>query len=194
MLTKNYWQNRYIEQQTGWDAGSITLPIKAYFDTIKDKSLKILIPGCGNAHEASYLFEQGFTNLYLCDWAQAPLDNFAQANPSFPKEQLICTNFFELEEQDFDFVIEQTFFCAINPKLRPNYALKMSKIIKKGGKLVGLLFDEALDLGEEGPPFGGNREEYLSYFCPYFSQISIEPCTNSIKPRLGVELFIEIVR
>ena len=38
MLNKDYWQNRYQEEKTGWDAGSITTPIKAYFDAINDKS------------------------------------------------------------------------------------------------------------------------------------------------------------
>jgi len=191
MLTKEFWQNRYTEEKTGWDASSITTPIKEYFDAIDDKTVKILIPGCGNAHEATYLFSQGFTNIYLCDWAQTALDNFATANPTFPKDQLICANFFELEMKDFDFVIEQTFFCAINPELRPQYALKMSEIIKKGGKLVGLMFGVIMD--REGPPFGGTKEEYVTYFEPYFSQVNMEPCTNSIKPRLGKELFIEMV-
>lgn len=194
MLNKDFWQNRYEENQIGWDAGSITRPIKEYFDTVTDKTVKILIPGCGNAHEAAYLFDQGFHNLFLCDWAQAPLDNFAELHPSFPREQLICTNFFELEEKNFDYIVEQTFFCAIDPKLRPKYAKKMSELIKPGGKLVGLMFNEALDLGREGPPFGGSKEEYLSYFTPLFSSISIEACTNSIQPRMGVELFIELTK
>lgn len=190
MLDKDYWQNRYQEEKTGWDAGNITTPIKAYFDAIEDKTLKILIPGCGNAHEAAYLFQQGFSNLYLCDWAQAPLDTFSDENPNFPKEQLICANFFDLEEKEFDYIVEQTFFCAINPSLRSQYALKMSELLKVGGQLVGLLFGK--ELGLEGPPFGGNKTEYLSYFEPLFSTINMEPCTNSIAPRLGSELFIEI--
>lgn len=190
MLNKDYWQNRYQEKEIGWDAGQITRPIKAYFDAIEDKRLKVLIPGCGNAHEAAYLFQQGFTNLYLCDWAQAPLDAFAEDNPNFPKEQLLCANFFDLNEKDFDYVVEQTFFCAIDPTLRPNYAQKMAEILKDGGQLVGVLFGRAL--GIEGPPFGGDKSEYLTYFEPYFSSIKMEPCTNSIKPRMGSELFIEL--
>ena len=190
MLNKDYWQNRYHENKIGWDAGNITTPIKEYFDQIEDKNLKILIPGCGNAHEAAYLFEQGFTNLYLCDWAQAPLNAFAEEHPKFPKEQLICANFFELEENSFDYVIEQTFFCAIDPTLRPNYAKKMAEILKEGGQLVGLMF-ELEESGKEGPPFRGNKAEYLTYFEPYFSAIKMEPCTNSIKPRVGAELFVE---
>lgn len=194
MLTKDYWQRRYETERTGWDAGKITTPIKEYFDPLPNKEVKLLIPGCGNAHEASYLFEQGFTNLYLCDWAQAPLDNFAAQNPNFPQKQLICANFFDLQENDFDYVIEQTFFCALDPTLRPQYALKMSQIIKKGGKLVGLLFGSEVVSEKEGLPFGGTKEEYLGYFTPLFSTISIEPCLNSIPPRLGTELFIELVK
>jgi len=191
MLSKDYWQNRYQEHRIGWDAGQITTPIKEYFDSIEDKSLKILIPGCGNAHEAAYLFQQGFTNLYLCDWAQAPLDVFAEDHPNFPKEHLICADFFFLEEKEFDYVVEQTFFCAIDPSLRPKYAQKMAEILKEGGQLIGLLF-ELLESGKEGPPFKGNKKEYLTYFEPHFSSVKIEPCMNSIAPRMGSELFIQI--
>lgn len=196
MLNKNYWQDRYKEQQTGWDTGAITTPIKDYFDALNEsqKKAKILIPGCGNAHEATYLYNQGFLNVFICDWAAAPLENFANQNPSFPKEQLIHANFFDLEIGNFDYVIEQTFFCAIDPALRSNYATKMAAILKKGGKLVGLLFSEKLDTGKEGPPFNGTIEEYLGYFQPLFSSVNIEPCQNSITPRLGVELFMELVK
>ena len=194
MLNKNYWQTRYAEKRTGWDAGNITTPIKEYFDTILNKNARILIPGCGNAHEATYLFAQGFKNIFLCDWAQSPLDNFALKNPEFPQQQLICRNFFELNIVDFDYVIEQTFFCAINPSLRKSYAKKVFEILKHGGTLFGLLFGQALDLNQEGPPYGGSKDEYLSYFEPIFSKTVIEECQNSIAPRQGVELFIEIVK
>ena len=59
-LDKEYWENRYAGNQTGWDAGEITTPLKEYFDQIKDKPKAILIPGAGNAYEAAYLFENGF--------------------------------------------------------------------------------------------------------------------------------------
>jgi methyl halide transferase len=122
------------------------------------------------------------------------LANFAKNNPGFPANQLICGDFFKLEQRDFDYVVEQTFFCAILPEMRPDYAQKMSEILKEGGKLVGLLFGEALDLDRDGPPFGGNREEYMDYFTPHFRIVKMEECKNSIKPREGSELFIEIIK
>jgi hypothetical protein len=41
------------KQTTGWDLGWY-LPIKNYIDTLKDKDIAILIPGCGNTYEAAY--------------------------------------------------------------------------------------------------------------------------------------------
>ena len=157
-------------------------------DQIEDKDAKILIPGCGSAHEATYLHEQGFKNVYICDWAEAPLLDFAAKIPDFPKEHLLHSDFFKLEEHDFDYIIEQTFFCALPPNLRQAYATKTSAMLKKGGKLSGLLF--SFPLTTEGPPFGGSKAEYLTYFQAQFSKIQMEPCYNSIKPRAGAELFV----
>jgi thiopurine S-methyltransferase len=187
---KNYWERRWAEGQTGWDTRSATEPIKHYFDQIADKQAKILIPGCGNAHEAIYLFESGFKNVYICDWAEQPLMAFSERIPDFPKAQLLCADFFDLKTGDFDFIVEQTFFCALAPELRNAYAHKVRSMLRKGGKLVGLLFN--FPLTEAGPPFGGSTEEYLHYFEPLFESVYIEPCYNSIKPRLGSELFILI--
>ena len=41
-------------------------------------------------------------------------------------------------------MIEQTFFCAINPELRTKYAQQSSNILNPKGKLIGLLFNDIL--------------------------------------------------
>jgi hypothetical protein len=50
MLTKEYWENRYINQEIGWDVGEITTPLKTYIDQLENKKLRILIPGGGNSY------------------------------------------------------------------------------------------------------------------------------------------------
>ncbi|MCH2044002.1 MAG: TPMT family class I SAM-dependent methyltransferase [Saprospiraceae bacterium] len=189
MLDQEYWENRWQNAETGWDAGSATSPFISYFETIQNKQLKVLIPGCGNAHEAAYLHEQGFENVYVCDWAKEPLANLKNRLPSFPSEHLIHANFFDLQEQDFDLILEQTFFCALTPDLRDAYCQKMAELLKEDGQLVGVLFN--FPLTEKGPPFGGDKASYENHLKSYFSSISIEPCTTSIKPRLGHELWLE---
>ncbi|WP_299824617.1 methyltransferase domain-containing protein [uncultured Pontibacter sp.] len=183
----SYWQQRYTQNLTGWDTGAITTPLKSYFDQLENKTLRILIPGCGNAYEAEYLFRNGFKHVYLVDIALAPLQNFAERVPDFPKEQLLHQDFFELEGK-YDLMVEQTFFCALEPSLRPAYAQKAASLLEPGGKLAGLLFSITFD--KAGPPFGGSKEEYEVYFKPYFRFKHFSQAYNSIPPRQGSELFM----
>lgn len=184
-----YWQQRYSRNQTGWDTGSITLPLQQYFEQLRSRSLRILIPGCGNAYEAEYLYAKGFTQVYVADVAAMPLESFKRRVPGFPEAHLLQQDFFELQGQ-YDLIVEQTFFCALDPQLRPAYAAKCADLLVPGGRLAGLLFNTTFL--KEGPPFGGSKEEYRTYFEPYFAFIHFEEAYNSIAPRQGRELFINL--
>jgi hypothetical protein len=99
--------------------------------------------------------------------------------------------FFQHEGQ-YDLILEQTFFCAINPALRKDYVAKMKTLLMPEGKLVGVLFDKEFD--KEGPPFGGCKCEYEPLFKNDFHFKTFEACYNSAKPREGSELFMIAVR
>lgn len=185
-LNSNYWNERYKKEETGWDVGSITTPLKEYIDQIKDKTLKILIPGAGNSYEFEYLLNQGFTNVHVLDFVQFPLENIKNRIPNCDSNQLIHSDFFEHEDV-YDLIMEQTFFCALEPSLRAKYVGKMKSLLKPNGKLIGLLFQ--FPLTEIGPPFGGSKEEYLNLFQNDFNIKTLETAYNSIKPREKNELF-----
>ena len=185
-LSKEFWSNRYADDNTGWDLGTVSEPLKAYFDQLTNKELKILIPGCGNGHEAEYLFKKGFKNVHLLDFANEPLKNFKKRVSNFPSEQLHNEDFFKHVER-YDLIIEQTLFCAIDPELRMAYAQKAKELLRNNGRLIGLLFE--MD-SKDHPPFGGDRVEYLNYFNSFFDEVKIDSCYNSIKPREGRELFL----
>jgi methyl halide transferase len=190
-LSPEYWNKRYSEQDISWDIGYPSTPIKEYFDQLADKDLEILIPGCGNAYEAEYLYEKGFKNISLIDISPVAINNFHKRVPGFPKDQLLCENFFD-QTRTYDLIVEQTFFCAIDPALRPAYAKKMHELLKPGGKLIGLLFDCKFE--SKPPPFGGSKDEYVRYFEPYFLFKTFEKAYNSIPPRAGRELFIDLIK
>lgn len=191
-LSADYWESRWQNNQTGWDIGYVSPPLKAYFDQIDSKEYKILIPGAGNAHEAEYLFNQGYNNVYVVDFSESAINNFLSRNPDFPKEHTFVKNFFELGESNFDLIIEQTFFCAIDPSLREDYLIKMKSLLKPGGKLAGLLFN--LPDKKDGPPYGGELSVYLKQFGEHFNINSMDIAENSIKPRAGTEVFFEVVK
>lgn len=182
-----YWRQLYIEGRTRWDLGDATPPLKEYFDQLKDKYVKILIPGAGNAYEAEYLYKSGFKNVFVLDWAEEPLENLKKRFSDFPVKNLLCEDFFS-HKGKYDLIIEYVFFCAIHPSLRNAYAKKVFELLKPNGKFVGILFNDPL-AGEDGPPYGGTREEYIGYFSPYFNIMIYENAYNSIKPREGRELF-----
>ena len=186
---EQYWTERYDAGKDGWDLGCISPPIKEYIDQLTNKDIKILIPGAGNSHEAEYIHNQGFTNLYVCDISNVPLDNLKERVTTFPINNLIHGNFFEIQDK-FDLVLEQTFFCALNPSLRQDYIEQMSKIIKPNGNLIGLLF--SMEFDREVPPFGGVINNYKAMFSKKFDIRVITPCTNSIESRMGSELFINM--
>ncbi|WP_420571484.1 methyltransferase domain-containing protein [Kordia sp.] len=188
--TKDYWSQRYKDERTGWDIGSPSTPLKEYIDQLEDKTLKILIPGAGNAYEAEYLLQQGFKNIYILDISEIPLKAFQQRNPEFPAENLVCEDFF-LHKNTYDLIIEQTFFCSFPPlpETRKQYATHMAELLKPNGKLIGLWFDIPLTGDLEKRPFGGSKTEYVAYFTPYFDIKTFEKAHNSIPPRADNELF-----
>ena len=103
------------------------------------------------------------------------------------ENQIINSDFFELEGK-YDLIIEQTFFCALNPELREDYVRKMKSILNPKGKIAGLLFQ--FPLTAEGPPFGGSNEEYIALFKKDFNIVTMKTAYNSISPRKNKELFV----
>lgn len=188
-LNESYWDNRYKNKDDRWDLGEVSPAIKTYVDQIEDKSVCILIPGGGNSYEAEYLFNNGFKNVYVVDLSKTALKNIKSRVPQFPDAQLVHANFFDLD-MTFDIIIEQTFFCALNPSLRTDYITKMNELLAPNGMLVGLLFKLPLD--KKGPPFGGNKEVYLNFFKPVFEIQIMDDCYNSIQSRLEEELFFVV--
>ena len=127
----------------------------------------------------------------MVDLSKTAIDNIRKRIPNFTASQLIHGDFFEVDDT-FDLIIEQTFFCAINPDLREKYASKTHQLLKSKGKLVGLLFN--VPLHKDRPPFGGSKTEYLNYFQPYFNTEKMEACYNSYHNRQGRELFIKLIK
>jgi methyl halide transferase len=182
-LSPEYWENRYKKQQTGWDVGAASLPLTAYINSIENKDAAVLIPGCGNGYEAEYLVANGFTNVTVIDIASSPVEELGIKLKE--KAKILQEDFFD-HSGVYDYILEQTFLCALDPSLRKSYAVQMHHLLKAGGKLAGVLFNWQF---ETNPPFGGNKEEYLQLFSDLFTVEKMETCYNSIPARAGTELF-----
>lgn len=183
---ETFWNNRYEKGETGWDIGRASEPLITYIDQLKNKTIDILIPGGGSSYEAFYLAELGFTNITVIDISKVIINKLNQRK-SNGIVKFLQGNFFDHDGR-YDLILEQTFFCALNPDLRFDYAKKLNELLKPNGKVAGVLFN--VEFADEGPPFGGNIAEYKNYFEPFFKIKTMEPCYNSIEPRKGNEAFI----
>jgi len=143
-LDRNYWDTQYKSNATGWDLGEVSPPIKAFIDTLEDKNSAILIPGCGNSYEAEYLLKLGFSNVTVIDIAPALVERLRQKFANNTNIKIVLGDFFE-HQGKYDWVIEQTFFCALPPTMRQKYVWKMHRLLLNNGKLIGLLFNKTFD-------------------------------------------------
>lgn len=189
-LSSQYWNNRYLNHEFGWDVGKATDAFTKYADSILDKSKSILIPGCGNGYEAQMLLEKGFQNITVIDFAAIPINKMKLQFENNTRISIIEDDFFN-HKLKYDFIFEQTFFCAIEPNLRKQYVAQTAHLLNDNGKLVGLLFDKNF---ENSPPFGGSKAEYQMLFEVHFTFLHFENCYNSIPARAGTELFIEFLK
>lgn len=184
-----YWNARYANGQTGWDLGSPSPAFIDYFSAVSNKQIAVLIPGCGNAHEAAWLMEHGFSQVTVLDIAPRAIQDLRERFHAVEGKQLTIAqaDFFNWEGQ-YDLIFEQTFFCALHPDKRAAYVRHMHTLLRPNGMLIGLLFNRPFD---ESPPYGGSIEDYQLLFEPYFDKQQLHTTTLSVQPRLGHELWME---
>ncbi len=186
-MNKTYWEDRYRNKEDFWNAKSITTPIKAYVDQLKDKTIQILIPGVGHGHELVYLQQQGFKQSKGLDLTTIAFEQTIEKEKEISVDQVVVEDFFQ-HQGVYDLILEQTFFCSLPIEKRQDYVMKIHELLRPKGKLVGVLFDVVFE--QQQPPYGGSKEEYLALFEPYFTVEVMERAVNSIKPRQDRELFI----
>lgn len=187
-LDTDYWQSRYATGRTGWDIGHASAPLRRIVDALEDRTLRILIPGAGNGYEVEYLWQRGFTDLTVIDLAPAPLERLAARIPELPAARLVRGDYFD-HRGTYDLQLEQTFFCALDPALRPAYVRQAHALLAPGGRLRGVLFDRTFEL--PGPPFGGSASEYRTLFAPHFHLHTLIPCDHSEATRREVLIDFE---
>ena len=98
-------------------------------------------------------------------------------------------DFFEMDPQPLDLVLEHTFFCALDPSMRTTYAEKIAQWTKPGGFLVGNFFVLSQELVKtlpglsltqrgEGPPFASTVKEIEGLLLPNFEEVALRPANN----------------
>lgn len=185
----NYWNQRYTEADTPWDLGYASPALMEHVKHHVDKEKRILIPGAGHAYEIGELWNLGYHNIYVCDWSPKAIETAQKQQPEVPTDHFLCMDFFQLDHP-FDLILEQTFFCALPPRLREQYVQKVAQLLTPNdGYLAGVFFNRSFE--KEGPPFGGTTAQYEYLFQLYFDKVTTGPSPHSISPRKDHEVWLE---
>ena len=178
----DFWESRYRDQVTPWDAGKVPLALQQYRATMQPGA-RILIPGCGSAHEACYLAENGFDVLAI---------DFSPAAVELAQKNLVCfgdivrlADFFNFDPgQAFDVIYERAFLCALPRKIWIDYPQRCAQLLKPGGVIAGFFFFADTP---KGPPFGTSQEELGALLETQFERIDDQPVSDSIAVFAGKE-------
>jgi methyl halide transferase len=188
MTNSEYWENRYQAGTTRWDIGQAAPPFISFLNYPQaPKPGKVVVLGCGRGYDALLFAQYGFevTGIDFAPSAIASATALAQAAGSSAK--FLQRDIFDLKTEFphyFDYVVEHTCFCAIDPSQRLAYVKLVRAILKPQGHLIGLFFTHS---HPGGPPFGSTPAEIRSYFTPDFEILSLAPVTNSVPERQGEE-------
>ena len=171
----DFWESRYRDHTTPWDAGKVPDALREYVMRIKTGS-RILIPGCGSAYEAGYLAENGFDVLAI-DFSPAAVE-LAKKNLSGFGDIVRLADFFEFDYgKPYEVIYERAFLCALPPRMWPQYAPRTAQLLRPGGELAGLFFFRET---EKGPPFGTTPEALHALLDPHFDLVEDRVVTDSI--------------
>lgn len=178
----DFWESRYREQVTPWDAGKVPDALRDYAKRIKSGS-RILIPGCGSAYEAGYLAENSFDVLAI-DFSPAAVE-LARSNLSRFGDIVRLADFFEFDYGNpYDAMYERAFLCALPPRMWPQYAPRTAQLLRTGGELAGFFFFKE---SEKGPPFGTTPEALHALLDPHFELVEDKAVSDSIPVFQGSE-------
>lgn len=182
------WDENYEQGTAGWDLGGPTPVFKRLISSGPLTPGRMIVLGAGRGHDAREFARHGFQVTAVDFSSQAFQEMQRLASPEAPVE-ILQHDIFALPDtlnQSFDYVLEYTCFCAIDPKRRAEYADLVTRLLKPNGIYIDLAFP--LDGRKGGPPFAVSVREILDLFqARGFKLISREKPAESISPRRRAE-------
>jgi SAM-dependent methyltransferase len=177
-----FWETRYRDCVTPWDAGRVQQALIAFAGKLNAGS-RVLIPGCGSAYEAYFMADSGFDVLAI-DFSEAAVDAARRNLACFPGI-VQQADFFEFGPVGlFDVIYERAFLCALPRRIWASYSSRAADLLPAGGLLAGYFyFDESV----KGPPFGTNSDQLKALLSPSFDLIEDAAVHDSIPIFSGKE-------
>ena len=190
-----FWQSAYDNGKTMWDLGGPTPPFVRLAQSREFPPDTIMVLGAGRGYDARMFAQQGFT-VTAVDFADAPIQAMQEMDDPTNPVEIVQSDFFALGAEfngRFQYVLDYTSFCAIQPDRRPEYADLVYRLLKPNGIFITLAFPIGKRPG--GPPFVVQPDGVILLFAGRnFQLIHREMPADSVPSRKGIEELLILQR
>jgi SAM-dependent methyltransferase len=171
-----FWDSRYREGVTPWDAHGVPADLRGFAATLAPGT-RVLVPGCGSAHELRCFSEAGAEVLAI-DFSPEAIER-AKRNAGSLADRILLADFFQFDagSEAFDVIYERAFLCALPRTLWARYAARTTELLGPGKRLAGIFF---YGDSPRGPPFGTSPEELHGLLDATFELTEDRGATDSL--------------
>ncbi|EED17696.1 thiol methyltransferase, putative [Talaromyces stipitatus ATCC 10500] len=188
------WNNKQENEKLPWDRGCHSIALEDLLTKLKEsgegvfanhRRRRALVPGCGTGYDVLLLSSFGF-DTYGLDYSHAAVEyakGYAATNTEkYPirdaeigrgKVVYVEGDYFKddwlekigLSDNSFDLIYDYTFFCALQPWLRPRWAMRHRQLLAPApiGSLICLEWPRLKDPKTHGPPFAAPSSAYFAH-------------------------------
>lgn len=157
------WEKRFADDSTPWERPGLHPAFEHWRDTgAFDDAGSVIVPGCGRSPELKAFAALGKSAIgadlspTALAWQKSSLEQDGLSAELIEADILLWR-----PDEPLDAAYEQTFLCAIPPRLRTEYEAAVFDWLKPSRKLFALFMQKA-ELG--GPPYGCSMDAMRELF------------------------------
>ena len=184
-----FWEQAYQEDRARWDIGTPTPVFQRLAESGQFTPGKMIVLGAGRGYDARMFARHGF-DVTAVDFAEDAVRDMQKLDDPQTPVEILQADIFALPAtmtHGYDYLLEYTCFCAIDPQRRSDYADLVARLVKPGGTVIALVFP--IWEHKEGPPFAVTPEELISLLSDrgfYLDSREDQPA-DSVSPRREFE-------
>lgn len=190
----SHWTRIYNEEKNpGWNLGDAAEGLKDMMPRLKLAKSRILVPGCGEGHDAALFAKQGHI-VYAVDFSEEAIARAKKLYGHLENLHFVQADIFKLPtewNQTFDIVFEHTCYCAVSPDRRKELIQVYKRMMHETGQLMGVFFTFEK---RASTPYGGTEWELRQRLKDSFNFIFWGRLRNSVPRRQGKELFVLAIK
>ncbi|KAJ8774210.1 hypothetical protein K2173_009641 [Erythroxylum novogranatense] len=183
------WEKCWEEGLTPWDLGQPTPILIQLHETGSLPKGRALVPGCGSGYDVVAIAcpDRYVVGLDISEKAIKKAEQLSSLLPNANYFTFIREDFFSWRPPKlFDLIFDYTFFCAIEPQMRSDWARQVRDLLKPDGELITLIFPISDHVG--GPPYKVSVANYEEVLHPMgFKAVSIANNELAVGARKGRE-------